>query len=151
MKPGTRSRVYESLIEELAAGELSVLQRSIFELLREHPDGLDRYQLVMHIYGYIPVKIDGNTDDRKIRKAIEKLRSRNFPIVSTSGRPGYRLDTSREAAEKMLSELHSRIKNMQQQAEAVSKFWKIPMPKTYRAAPHKRQQPASSQQMRMPL
>ena len=151
MNPGTRSQVYENLLDELAAGELSVLQRSIFELLRDNPDGLDRYQLVMHIYGYIPVKIDGNTDDRKIRKAIEKLRSRNFPIVSTSGRPGYRLDTSKEAAEKMLSELHSRIKHMQEQAEAVSKFWRIPMPKTYRATPRQRQQKPGSQQMRMPL
>lgn len=145
------SIVYESLLEELAAGELTRLQRQVFELLRDNRDGLDRYQLVMKIYGYLPLKIDGNTDDRKIRKAIEKLRNRNFPIVSTSGRPGYRLDTSKEAAEKMLAELHSRIKHMQEQAEAVSKFWKIPMPKTYRPPRRALQKQGDAQQMRMPL
>jgi hypothetical protein len=145
------SQVYESLVEELAAGELTVLQRKIFELLRDHPDGLDRYQLVANIYGYIPLKIDGNTDDRKIRKAIEKLRKRLFPIVSTSSRPGYRLDTSKEAAERMLAELYSRIGHMQEQAEAVSKFYQIPMPKTYRTTHPHRQQKPNNLQMRMPL
>lgn len=139
---------YESLLRDLAAGELSELQRQVFELLRDNPDGLDRYQLVHKVYGYLPLKVEGNTDDRKIRKAIEKMRNRNFPIVSTSGRPGYRLDTSKEAAEKMLAELNSRIKHMQEQAEAVSKFWQIPMPKTYRS--QKRAQ-VSDQQIRMPL
>ncbi len=143
------SAVYESLLEELAAGELTKLQRQVFELLRDNSDGLDRYQLVAKIYGYIPLKIDGNTHDRKIRKAIEKLRIRNFPIVSTSGRPGYRLDTSKEAAEKMLAELHSRISHMQEQAEAASKFWKIPMPKTYRSL--RRTHAVSDQQLRMPI
>ena len=143
------SLVYESLLAELAEGELTVLQRQVFELLRDIPDGLDRFQLVARIYGYIPLKIDGNTHDRKIRKAIEKLRSRNFPIVSTSGRPGYRLDTSKEAAEKMLAELHSRISHMQEQAEAVSRFWKIPMPKTYRS--QRRTHAVSDQQLRMPI
>lgn len=144
------SVVYESLLEELAAGELTKLQRQVFELLRDNSDGLDRYQLVTKIYGYIPLKIDGNTHDRKVRKAIEKLRSRNFPIVSTSGRPGYRLDTSKEAAEKMLAELHSRIRHMQEQAEAVSKFWRIPMPKTYRPI-HRTHKAVSDQQLRMQI
>lgn len=145
------SKVYENLVEELAAGELTVLQRKIFELLRDNPDGLDRYQLVTNIYGYTPLKIDGNTDDRKIRKAIEKLRKRLFPIVSTSSRPGYRLDTSKEAAERMLAELYSRIGHMQEQAEAVSKFYQIPMPKTYRTTQRHRQQKPNNLQMRMPL
>lgn len=144
------SLVYESLLAELAEGELTALQRQVFELLRDNPDGLDRFQLVGRIYGYIPLKIDGNTHDRKIRKAIEKLRNRNFPIVSTSGQPGYRLDTSKEAAEKMLAELHSRISHMQEQAKAVSKFWKIPMPKTYKS-PGMRQQKPNELQIRMPL
>ena len=144
------SLIYESLLEELAAGELSKLQRHVFELLRDSPDGLDRYQLVMSIYGYLPLKVEGNTDDRKIRKAIEKLRTRNFPIVSTSGRPGYRLDTSKEAAEKMLAELNSRITHMQEQAEAVRKFWQIPMPKTYKPTV-RRKAVSNDMQMRMPL
>ncbi len=142
--------VYENLLHELAAGELTRVQRQVFELLRDNPDGLDRYQLVGKIYGYIPVSLTGNTDDRKIRKAIEAMRKRLYPIVSTSGKPGYRLDVSREAAEKMLAELHSRIRHMQEQAEAVSKFWEIPMPKTYRPI-HRTHKAISDQQLRMQI
>ena len=137
------TNVYENLLEELAAGQLNDLQRQVFELLRDNPDGLDRFQLVHHIYGYIPVKIDGNTDDRKIRKAIERLRQRLFPIVSTSGRPGYRLDTSKEAVSKMIHELQSRRARIDEQIEAASKFYNIPV--TYQT------DPSQVQQIRMPL
>jgi hypothetical protein len=142
--------VYESLLQELAAGELTRLERQVFELLRDNPDGLDRYQLVGKIYGYIPLSLTGNTDDRKIRKAISAMRKRLYPIVSTSRKPGYRLDVSREAAEKMLAELDSRIRHMQEQAEAVRKFWKIPMPKTYRPI-HRTHKTISDQQLRMQI
>lgn len=121
------SNVYETLLEELAAGELTDLQRKVFQLLRDNPDGLDRFQLVHRIFGYIPVKIDGNTDDRKIRKSIERLRQRLFPIISTSGKPGYRLDTSREAVQKMIRELKSRRDRIDEQIQAASKFYSIPV------------------------
>ncbi len=146
------NQVYENLLEELAAGELTKLQRQVFELLRDNPDGLDRYQLVLRIYGYLPLKIDGNGDDRKIRKAIEKLRKRLFPVVSTSGRPGYRLDVSRAAAEKMVAELNSRIEHMREQVEAVQKFYRLPaVPTVYRASRRERVKAGSDQQMRMSL
>jgi len=121
------SNVYETLLEELAAGELTDLQRKVFQLLRDNPDGLARFQLVHRIFGYIPVKIDGNTDDRKIRKSIERLRQRLFPIISTSGKPGYRLDTSREAVQKMIRELKSRRDRIDEQIQAASKFYSIPV------------------------
>lgn len=144
---------YKSLLEELAAGEMNDLQRQIFNLLRDHPDGLSRYNLVEQIYGYRPITVDGNIHDRKIRKAIEKLRQRLYPIVSTSGKPGYRLDVTKEAAEKMLAELNSRIDHMQEQARAVQKFFKLEaIPRTYRQARRMRVQSASGvQQLEMPL
>lgn len=143
--------VYENLLHELAAGELTRLERQVFELLRDNPDGLDRYQLIMKICGYLPVSLAGNTDDRKIRKAIEAMRRRLYPIVSTSGRPGYRLDVSREAAEKMLAELNSRINRMQEQAEAVSNFYKITMPRTYKAGRRTHRSKSSELQMEMAI
>lgn len=121
------NNVYENLLEELAAGELTVLQRKVFELLRDNPDGLTRYDLVAQIYGYRPVTVDGNKHDRKIRKAISALRERLFPIVSTSGEPGYRLDTSRDAVEKMIRELQSRRDRITDQIVAASKFYSIPV------------------------
>lgn len=121
------NKVYETMLEELADGQLNDLQKQVFQLLRDHPDGLDRYQLVHAIYGYIPVKVDGNNEDRKIRKAIERLRQRLFPIVSTSSKPGYRLDTSRDAVQKMIREMESRRDRMNEQIEVASKFYDIPV------------------------
>lgn len=135
------SNVYETMLEELAAGQLNDLQKQVFQLLRDNPDGLDRYQLVQHIYGYLPLKVDGNNEDRKIRKAIERLRQRLFPIVSTSSKPGYRLDTSREAVTKMIRELESRRDHINEQISAASKFYDIPM--TYQ------NDPSQAQQMRL--
>lgn len=137
------NKVYETMLEELAAGQLNDLQKQVFQLLRDNPDGLDRYQLVQAIYGYIPLKIDGNNEDRKIRKAIERLRQRLFPIVSTSSKPGYRLDTSRDAVQKMIAELRSRRQHLDEQIEAASKFYSIPT--------DYRNDPSQVEQIRMPL
>lgn len=120
------SATYERMLEELAAGEMTMLQRKIFNLLRDYPEGYTRHELIYAIYGYMPTSVDGNVDDRKIRKAIERLRKRLFPIVSTSGKPGYRLDVSREAVKKMLMELQSRKARLEEQIDAVSKFYAIP-------------------------
>lgn len=135
------SNVYETMLEELADGQLNDLQKKVFHLLRDNPDGLDRYQLVQRIFGYLPVKIDGNNEDRKIRKAIERLRQRLFPIVSTSSKPGYRLDTSREAVTQMIRELESRRDHINEQITAASKFYDIPV--AYQ------NDPSQAQQMRL--
>lgn len=120
------SQIYDRLLQELE-GELDDLERQIFTLLKEHPAGLSRQELVMRIKGYWPEKLDGNTDDRKNRKAIQRLRERLFPIVSTSGKPGYRLDASREGVGRMLTELRSKQALLEKQIEATLKFYEIPI------------------------
>ncbi len=119
--------IYEHLLEELAGGELPRLQRQVYELLKEHPHGLERQELILRIYGYFPAgDLSRNTDDRKIRKAIERLRQRLFPVISTSAKAGYRLDVSREAVQKMITELQRRKMRIQEQIDAASKFYEIP-------------------------
>ena len=117
---------YARLLEELAGGELTDLQRKIYDLLKENPDGYSRQELVLRIYGYYTENLADDHNDRKIRKAIEKLRQRLFPILSTSARPGYRLDTSREAVLKMIAELQGRKNHIQAQINAAAKFYEIP-------------------------
>jgi SMC interacting uncharacterized protein involved in chromosome segregation len=119
-------QIYDKLLEELKDGELSEIQRQVFQLLQEFPEGLSRQDLVLKICGYWPESLDGNTDDRKIRKAIERLRQRLFPIISTSGKPGYRLDVSRDAVRGMINELRSRKAHLEKQIEAALKFYEIP-------------------------
>lgn len=121
------AQIYEQLEKELDDGQLNELQKQIFTLLKDNPAGLSRQDLVMKIFGYWPETLEGNTDDRKIRKAIERLRKRLFPILSTSGKPGYRLDISREAVHKMLTELRSRKKHIDEQIDATLKFYEIPI------------------------
>lgn len=118
--------VYDKLIQELAEGELSKLQKSIYYLLKMYPDGLTRHQLVEKIYEYTPTDINSDTNDRKIRRAINHMRKRLFPIVSNSQEAGYKLDTRRETVVKMLAELSSRIANLQELKNATAKFYNIP-------------------------
>lgn len=118
---------YEKLLDELAKGELTKLQRQIYELLKVNPEGLTREDLVECLWGYRPGNVGDSSDDRKVRKAIEALRKRLFPIVSTSSKPGYRLDVSREAVLKMIAELQARKDHIQDQIDAAAKFYQIPV------------------------
>ncbi len=121
------SDIYQRLLEKLENGELDKLQRKVFTLLRDNPVGLNRQQLVYRIYGYWPDRLEGNTDDRKIRKAIQRLRERLVPIVSTSGQPGYRLDISAEGVGQMLSELRAKKTLLDKQIESTLKFYELPI------------------------
>lgn len=120
-------QIYEQLLQSLENGELNKLERQIFNLLKEHPAGLSRQDLVFKIQGYWPDTLDGNTDDRKNRKAIQRLRERLVPIISTSGQPGYRLDISRDGVDQMLAELRSKKNLLEQQIESTLKFYEIPI------------------------
>ena len=116
---------YEKMLEELV-GEIDQLMKDIFRLLKENPEGISRQELVLHICGYWPESLDGNVDDRKIRKAIERMRNRLIPIVSSSGHPGYRLDTSRDAVRAMIAEWSSRREKLTDLINSASKFYSMP-------------------------
>ena len=70
--------------------------------------------------------LSNDPHDRKIRKAIESLRNRMIPIVSSSGKAGYRLDTSPEAIQNMIAELKSRIAHLEQRLEEACQFYDLP-------------------------
>lgn len=118
--------IYDKLLAELENGQLDELQRSVFEALKSNPQGVTRGELVYRLFGYHPADLTGNVDDRKIRKAIEELRSRLVPIVSSSGRAGYRLDTSPEAVRSMIGEWASRRDHLQNLITAAAKFYEMP-------------------------
>lgn len=115
------TEVYDKILEDLKV-ELDELERRIFHALTNNPDGLTRRQLVYEVYGLVIAPYDDiNNDkhDRKIRMAISSMQDRLVPIISSSGQPGYRLDISREGAEKMASELESRAAHMQEKARRI--------------------------------
>jgi hypothetical protein len=70
--------------------------------------------------------LNNDTKDRKVRKAIEALRGRLVPIVSSSGQAGYRLDTSTEARGRMLADLVSRRDKLTDLIARAAKFYQVP-------------------------
>jgi len=126
----TTTAVYDQILEELQV-ELDELERKIFHALQQHPDGLTRRELIQEVYGITLSAypdLANNTDDRKIRVAIANMQDRLVPIVSSSGKAGYRLDVSKETAERMALEMESRAAKLQDKARRIRKFHSIPVP-----------------------
>lgn len=107
-----RTDVYESILQELADGELDELEVKVFHFLRRvYPAPLTRYDLIECIFGYRPAEeenLNNNTDDRKIRTAIASMFEKGVPIVSTSGGAGYHVDIDLEKWSTVIAELEGR-------------------------------------------
>lgn len=122
----SRTLQYEKLLVELNAGELPVIECQILDALYQAPNGLTRRELVRIVFGQeAQTNLGNDTKDRKIRKAIESLRNRGIPIISNSGKAGYKLDTNPENIECMVRELKSRIMHLQQRLDAISSYYDL--------------------------
>lgn len=121
------NEVYEQMMIELRY-QMDDLERRVFQALREHPEGMRRPQLVAYVFRQTRSSrtINNDTQDRKVRKAIESLRLKGVPIISTSGRPGYRLDASEKAKREMMAELISRRDRLNELIRTVSNFKSVP-------------------------
>jgi len=118
---------YEKLLAEMNAGELSELERKVLEALLKAPGGITRRGLVQAIYGVEAQRnLSNDPHDRNIRKAIGRMRECLIPIVSSSKKAGYRLDTSPETIQNMIAELESRIAHMKQRLEEVCQLYCLP-------------------------
>jgi hypothetical protein len=80
-----------------------------------------RPELVQAVFGYHPSELAGNTDDRKIREAIENLQAHEYPIVASSGAAGYTLSADEKALDTYLAEIGSRIKTLTSKRESLQK------------------------------
>ena len=117
---------YEKLLAELNAGELPIIVHKILDAFLQAPKGLTRKGLIRIVFGEEPRNnLSNDTRDRKIRKGIEYLRNLGFPIVSTSGKAGYKLDTDPKNIKCMIRELESRIMHLQQRVEAISSYYEL--------------------------
>jgi SMC interacting uncharacterized protein involved in chromosome segregation len=122
-----RTPQYERLLAELNAGELSELERKVLDALLKAPGGITRRGLIRVVYGVEAQRNLSNAPhDRKIRKVIESLRNHLIPIVSSSGKAGYSLDTSPEDIQNMIAELKSRIAHLEQRLEEACQFYDLP-------------------------
>lgn len=88
--------------------------------------GLTRKELIRIVFGEEPDNnLSNDTRDRKIRKGIESLRNMGIPIVSTSGKAGYRLDTNPENIECMIKEWEGRITCLQHRVDAAKQYFTL--------------------------
>jgi hypothetical protein len=116
-----RTPQYEAIEDDLAAGRtLPRLKVKVFGLLKKHPEGLGRLDLIEHIFGSdarqaASVQLAKDPKDRKIRKAIEALRDDGILVEASFGRPGYRLSDKPDPriVEEMIAEWGSMIKKLQ--------------------------------------
>ncbi len=119
----TTTAVYEQILAELAEGEMDPLQREVFAILRRaYPAPASREQLVQDIYGYVPENVSTDLKDRKIRRAIQGMREKLIPIISSSGEAGYRLDVSEEAIRSMIAEWGSRRRRLRELIERAERM-----------------------------
>ncbi len=120
-----RTQEYERLLLDLAGGELEPIEEEVFHALymawvyKKGP--LSREKLCEMYFGYIPESLASSTEDRKIRKAIESLRNRGIPILSSSGESGYWLDVSEKAIKAMIAEWESRRARLGERVEAANR------------------------------
>lgn len=110
MKP---SEFYDNLLKSLT----DELEQKVFRVL-SHRLGrpVTRVELVEAVFGIIvsdPATIANSPQDRKVRKCIERLRAKSFPIVSTSGEAGYELCDDPNRINAYVAEEASRIENIQ--------------------------------------
>lgn len=122
--------VYETILSELDSGEMTEIERKIFEALGKHPHGLNRAQLVAICFGEsvrAGATSNNNSKDRRIRIAIGRLRMRMVPIISSSGEAGYRLDTSEAGRRRMVMDLVSRRDKLTDLINRMAKIYRIPV------------------------
>ncbi|WKZ52681.1 MAG: hypothetical protein QY329_08055 [Anaerolineales bacterium] len=114
---------YEGIQLELESGALDEIHCAIHRLLLKTPQGLTRAELIREVFGEEPGHNLGNsTHDRKIRKGIERLRDLGVPIVSTSGKAGYKIQTDPTEIAAMIDEMESRIRHLKQKVQAIERF-----------------------------
>ncbi len=105
--------VYEQLIAEITDED----ERTVFDLLL-HAEGrrVTREELVLHVYGVTvdPDKLASSVEDRKVREIIRRLRERDYPIVSSSGMPGYTMKASPEEMDIYIADQASRKEKIQE-------------------------------------
>lgn len=104
------------------------LERRVFEVLSAHVgEQVTRADLIEAVYG--PDQYTGNLamngHDRAIRKCIEHLSEKDFPIVSTSGDSGYCLTDDPAAIDRCVAENLSRQKHLEARIDHLRRSKKL--------------------------
>jgi hypothetical protein len=70
-------------------------------------------------------ELSNNRYDRQVRQAIENLRMRGYPIISSSAGKGYSIISDRDENEKMIGEMESRREALAEQIRALRRSYNL--------------------------
>ena len=82
---------------------------------------ISRRRLIYDVFRHVipENELANSAEDRQIRKAIENLRLRGQPIISSSASKGYSLLTDKHEIEKMITEMESRRESLADQIRSL--------------------------------
>jgi hypothetical protein len=90
----------------------------VLEYAFNHSPGINvtRQDMILNVFGIFveKSKLSNNREDRQIREAIETLQREGYPVISSSGKPGYRLAVDEADIEDYIVELESRRKQLEE-------------------------------------
>lgn len=123
------SPVYDALLSEIT----DELEHTVLVILIERAgQKTTRQDMVMAVFGHyvLPSQLAASTEDRKIREVIERLRAKDWPIVSSSGEAGYILEDNEERIREFAAEQQARAEKNRQ--TALSAYRWLPKARTIR-------------------
>lgn len=108
---------YSQLLEEVTDEVKSGILHALLTAAESADPSVTRGELIRRVYGVdvTPETLAGSREDRRIRAAIAELR-RSWPIVSSSGGAGYRLEVDVEAIMAFRREQLARAEKLRQSA-----------------------------------
>ncbi|MDD2922169.1 MAG: hypothetical protein PHQ36_07770 [Anaerolineales bacterium] len=118
----TTTPQYDRIIETIPTG----LEKRVMDVLQyafEASPGINvtRQDMIQNVFGVFveKSKLSNNREDRQIREAIENLQRAGYPIISSSGKPGYRLAINNADMEAYIAELESRRSQLEEKIRAL--------------------------------
>jgi hypothetical protein len=93
----------------------------IVEAARAPGKTITRKMLVWKVFNIVvnEQELNNNRYDRQNRQAIENLRDRGYPIISSAAGKGYTIISDRIEIEKMITEMESRREALARQIRAL--------------------------------
>jgi hypothetical protein len=128
--------VYQRLLAEMTDADEAAVLKVLLEHIGQHVTRLDMIEAIQGLEARCYAQkhgLTGNTDDRRNRKAIERLQARDFPIAATSSQSGYVLVADDEVLEASITEIGNRIKTLDAKKEALERSRSlVPLLREYR-------------------
>lgn len=115
---------YQKRLKEIRAGRLKKVERMVLDALLNAPKGLTRPELIRIVSGKEPgPNLNFDTQDRKLRRAIEGLRDRGVIIISSGRRAGYTLFADTMAMQGMVLDMKNRITRLQKRVDIIASYF----------------------------